>query len=271
LAFANTGGIGLYIADYFKCNSKKMELIMYEDGIATYSKIAEDQVNYSIKNPIKQVIKRIVYSINKPALEYVSLLYVYKPEYMEWKPKFEVMSLPPIDKNSDLIRKEYNHIFMYDDKEDKYDGRIIFFEENFLAEGLAINDVDIVQQVESIFGKDNIYIKVHPRNPRNRFREMGYKTNTNVAIPWEVIVLNMNLDEKIFITIGSTAAISPNMLYDASNQVFFLNKCIDKKNEYNDKFRSIFEIIKREKPDLVNIPEDIYQFRKQVEEKCLKK
>lgn len=56
--------------------------------------------------------------------------------------------------------------------------------------GAGVNDVELIEALADKVGKQNMMVKIHPRNPVNRFEKLGYKTNHNTAIPWEVIVMN---------------------------------------------------------------------------------
>ena len=41
-------------------------------------------------------------------------------------------------------------------------------------DGYNVNDVEIVEKIASIVGKEKLFVKTHPRNPENRFEKLGY-------------------------------------------------------------------------------------------------
>lgn len=71
-------------------------------------------------------------------------------------------------------------------------------------------------------------VKIHPRNPVNRFEKLGYKTNHNTAIPWEVIVMNTDdISDKVLITVASSCILNPIIVFGKEVHAFSLYDCID--------------------------------------------
>jgi len=127
--------------------------------------------------------------------------------------------------NKELVNL-YNEVFKYDPSVDSYEEPIIFFEESYYADGYDVNDVEMVDKIADIVGKENLFIKTHPRNPENRFKKLGYKTNKNTSIPWEVICMNIDLSNKTLVTIASVAAIVPATMLGKKYKGILLMKVI---------------------------------------------
>ncbi len=71
-------------------------------------------------------------------------------------------------------------------------------------------------------------VKIHPRNPMNRFEQLEYKTNQNTAIPWEVIVMNSDdLSDKVLITVASSCILNPIIVFGKKFKAYSLFDCID--------------------------------------------
>ena len=66
----------------------------------------------------------------------------------------------------------------------------------------------MVNKIAEVVGKENIFVKIHPRNKVNRFQKLGYVTNQNTEIPWEIIALNIPISEKVLLTIASGSALT---------------------------------------------------------------
>jgi hypothetical protein len=115
-----------------------------------------------------------------------------------------------------------NDIFDLHHMSDKYDKPVIFFEESHFTDGFEVPDVEIVDQIAQIAGKDNIMIKLHPRSIVNRFARVGYKTNIDANIPWEVIVLNRDFTNKILIAIASGSVLYPYLYFGIPLKSFSL-------------------------------------------------
>lgn len=50
-----------------------------------------------------------------------------------------------------------------------YTIRSIFFRGIFFAEGVQIDDLEVIEKLAERVGRDKIMVKIHPRNPHNRF------------------------------------------------------------------------------------------------------
>ena len=119
---------------------------------------------------------------------------------------------------------------------DVYDKKYIYFEECYFAETGYMEDVELINTLAEKVGKENIMIKIHPRNPENRFEKLGYKTNKDTFIPWEVILMNNDFSDKVLIAIGSQTILTPYMLFGMNMKSYSLYHCL------------------KEKPDLLNGP-----------------
>lgn len=178
---------------------------LFEEGIGSYMKFIGNF--YSQPTTFFKKIKGKLRDIKIHKIK-VSKFFVFSPELLEWDPPFPIVQIEKISKNDEKFIKIVNTIFNYNDIKDHYDKKILFFEECYFSDGVAINDMDVIDDLINIVGKENIFIKIHPRNKFNRFKEIGIQTNENTEVPWEVIALNINLEDKILITITSGAVLN---------------------------------------------------------------
>ena len=226
--------VKLIVNAYGHMQHEKPELILYEDGILTYSKQSRD--DYLKSFPYERVSTRGMvssflfkdYSIR----EHLKKAIVYRPDLMEWELPI-IERLPNIDLSDTEFIQFLNYIFNAENSLSEYDRKYIFMEESFVADGKEVADVQLVDSIAARVGKDNIMIKVHPRNPVNRFKELGYKTNTNVTIPWEVVCMNIDISKKVLITIGSASILTPAMLLGKNIHAFSLYEVVQQLNENN--------------------------------------
>lgn len=203
--------------------NKNIVCYIFEDGFSTYS-IAELDFKACIESPFYKMCSLLM---QRTLFSNIKGVFVFQPELMQWD-KYPAFKIPPIDKKN----KEFIHIlnttFQYEQLKDTYDKQVLFFEESYFKEGVDIGDVELVESIAKLVGKDNIMIKIHPRNGINRFKEMGYKTNINTAIPWEIIALNMNVEDRILITVASGAAIMPILLFASQSRGILLINMLNK-------------------------------------------
>lgn len=218
----------LYDALYRR--KRSIKLYIFEDGLSTYSKhsqmlyestkLSKEEAEKAKACPIFG--KRVFY-------QHVEAMYVFNPELVEWSTDFSIQQLAHIDCANAAFKQAMNTVFGYENLEDTYSEKYIFFEESFYAETGYMEDVKLVEQLASVLGKENFLIKIHPRNPENRFAELGYKTNKNTAIPWELIAMNLDVTSKKLITISSTSILNPICVLGLDTKSYALINCLENK------------------------------------------
>lgn len=210
--FCNYAGFTTCLAAYLR-KRNHAELMMFEDGFASYSESWKSRIIDAIQPT--STTEKILYSLRKKSLYYVTKYWVFNPKLIgDWKIKFSIEKIEKF--HADTI-DALNKIYQYNQSVDDYRGvKCIFFEESYFADGIDVPDLDIVEMISNIVGKENVMIKIHPRNPYNRFQKLGYKTNQNTEIPWEIIALNHDFSNTVLITIASGSSITSHFVSDTS-------------------------------------------------------
>ena len=216
--FANLDHSVSAIYGKLKKSNSNINVFMFEDGLATYSDWYTEFLSmYGAKAKSGKIYKhglakKVFHFVVDDVFKKVKRIYLLSPDIISYSPNFEIIQMKSIAyKNPDIVGL-YNRIFGYDASVDAYKQKVIFFEESYYADGIESHDIELVEQIAAKVGKENIIIKIHPRNPKNRFKELGYLTNKNLSIPWEVIAMNLDLTDKILISIASVAVIEPRIM-----------------------------------------------------------
>lgn len=231
LYVANFDGFTQMLFNSLSHNNNKLKLHLYEDGISTYCLFEQyynDMKDYygNQDNSIKEFIKDKIYR-KRNTYGNLDEILVFNSKIMTWNPGCKITEIDKIDSLDDEYKGLVNEIFAYKDSTDVYDCKYIYFEESFFADGYKVNDVELVQKLAEQVGKENIMIKIHPRNPENRFEKLGFRTNKDVSIPWEVILLNIeDVTNKVFITIASQAILNPIMIFGLKIKAYSLYPCL---------------------------------------------
>lgn len=182
---------------------------LFEDGFSTYSKECGD---FFLKINRTRTIKQKLFRIyRKASFEFfldLKGIYLFSPNILDWEPTFPVVEIDKIDSDNNDLVETYNRIFGISTIVDSYSEGVIFFEESYFADSIDVGDETIIKQVANKVGLDNYLLKIHPRNPVNRFDDMGIHVNKDTSIPWEIIALNKDLRDKILITIASGSALT---------------------------------------------------------------
>lgn len=215
--------------------NKNLKVHIFEDGLSTYCEIEKyyNYFEYYYYDPSedgvlwKRILHQHIYRL-RPLYGNVNDIWVFNPELMKWNPNCSVYKIKKINQLDEEFKRLINFVFDYKKSVDCYDRKYIFFEESFFADGEEINDVELVQQLAEKVGKENIIVKIHPRNPVNRFVNLGYMTNINTSIPWEVVLMNMDdVTEKIFLTVASSAILNPIMIFGIRIKAYSLYYCLN--------------------------------------------
>lgn len=192
----------LFYYDLIK-KGHRPKIHIFEDGISTYlidfaQECKDDIFDHSIYEKL-EFIKNI------------SELMLYQPDlHIESTFKCPIKALPTVDYQNKEVKNQYNSVFGTGDlPEEKY----IFLEEAFVKDGISTTDTELLDYIANIVGKDNIRVKMHPRNNIDRFSRSGYKVVANSQVPWEITIMNAMLSDKVFITVSSTSAYTAGLVF----------------------------------------------------------
>lgn len=252
--FSNISILTKLFTSILKKHNPNVHLAIFEEGLVTYTRL------YSSGDAPTSLYRRFIDRMG--LLTKIDTLYLCHPYLLEWDlPNGTIVHLQPINKNNTELIVALNTIFDYNQCEDVYDKRIVFFEESHVFEGFDVPDVDIVNQIANVVGKEEIMIKIHPRNPENRFSKLGFKTNKNTSIPWEVILLNQSFDNKIFVTISSGAVVSPYLYLGIPCVTYSLLNCLSKRPGFmQSDLGDMMQRVYKEYKDIFKAPKTIDQF-----------
>lgn len=187
-------------------------LHILDEGMATYYK----EIRSTIK---KDFIKHKRYG-QQSYLNKLEEQMLFLPEsYMLKNTSWNITQIPSINEQvKDILRKIY---CSYDLKipTEKY----IYLSLGGYEQGYYHNELDLVNQLSALVGKENIIIKQHPRYKLDIFSSFGYKVwNDESGMPWEVLLLDNNISNQVFLTLFSNAALSPFTMLGKSQYVVFL-------------------------------------------------
>ena len=228
--FAGLGGfsnaIGQWLIHEHGCKS----VAMFEEGASSYSKIYEHAVCMRRENP--SAVKKLYYKYFPHVLSVYNKFYFFDPKLCLWNTRSKMIEIPSLIETKNIINPILNKVFSVKECKDSYDTKIIFFEESYYNDGIITGDIELVEEIAEVYGKNNIMVKVHPRNKENRFEELGYMTNKDFTIPWEAIALNIeDLGKKVLVTMTSTALISTYLCIKSNAKLIFYTSKLKSENQ----------------------------------------
>lgn len=207
----------------------------YDEGYITY--LYDREIN-----KINLLLRKIFRKVDIKSK--IDSKYLYHPELICYKTNKKIKKINPLDGDANLV-KYFNEVFDYNEKlfiKEKY----IFFEESFFCDNKEIDDLDLILDIANVVGKDNLIVKLHPRNKINRFEKYGIHTMKNIGIPWEIIQMNDDFSNKVLLTISSGSVLASRLYFNDDIKTYLLYNCTsqmsdmvtDKYKEYLNKLKS---------------------------------
>ncbi len=109
-----------------------------------------------------------------------------------------------------------------------YTQKYIFFTSVYDFEGgNSIGEYELVCKVAEIVGKENLLVKIHPRDCRTIYIDNGFNVDKNSSIPWEAIQLAGDFSEYIFLTVNSASVLAGSFMSEHPIRTYYLYKLCD--------------------------------------------
>lgn len=208
----------LAIEDYYGKIGHKVVWSRYDEGILSY--------NTDLVSGKTVVISRVVrkYIHRKDPFCKVSRYYCMFPNLKETHLEWELITVPRIDEDINRLRQILNHVFNYvPENLPPY----IFFASSSDIDGKPFGETELVLKLAEYVGKDNLVVKVHPRDIRTVYQDANIKVMQNSLVPWEVMQLNLDVRRFHLLTVHSGSFISITaMMNDNQIKGDFLYRCI---------------------------------------------
>ena len=205
---------------YIKKNNPSVRLNMLEEGVFTY------QYFLHRDNLLKRMFFRFFFGGNP--FKNLQRAYIYRPDFMEKSGEnIELKKLPFIDKNNKEIVQIFNNVFEYENKDSvEWSQKVFYFDQPFLVQSINANVLKLVDFISTkLAPKFQLNIKLHPRTNKNIFEN---KVNVmQTRLPFEFVVMNNEVKDKILISVFSSACLNPKIMFDEEPYVILLYKIID--------------------------------------------
>ena len=221
---------------YFIKHKAKIEIIYFDDCEGSY-------YNPKLYTPSKgdSIIRKIIFGNAANDTDKKRIL--YSPElYYKLNPdSTAIVEQMPCLWQQKSVKDVINKMFEFK-LEDKVHEKVILLDilKEVLSDDEQIRYTRCCNYINSVFHKENIIVKKHPRDNTENSNFTYYH---NSSIPFEVLALNSDISNKIIITYASTGAITPKQIFDKEPIVILLYKLIKKENT-NSKFLAYYEACK---------------------------
>lgn len=208
-------------------SGKEPKCVCFEEGILTYQNMVLTKVKgrwYCI-SMLRKILGKDIY---KKTIDY----YCYYPELFPIELINEKChKIPVLDRNNVRVRSMMNTIFNYHPETDQYPQRYIFFSSSSDIDGNHTGETELVIEIANIVGKENLLVKMHPRDHRHIYEDYEIAVSRNSHIPWEVVQLNHDFSEHIFLTLSSGSVLNASVMLGDEIETKYLYPLARKNNE----------------------------------------
>ena len=245
--------------------NKKAELHILEDGTGTYfgsMRLTPDSTLY------RKYYKFLNHG--RSFYEY-SAIYLNDAELFTGKEKNRTVDIPTYDASCLKMLKD---LFVeYENCDDVLNKDIYYFAQFLNNKDINVFIDSLLEYLEGF--KNHVVYIPHPRHKDEKTYKLDYSNKKQI---WELKQLSIDdLEEKLLISIHSTACFTPKILFDKEPYVLLFYKlCDDKVTSRNSRFDEFVEqfIQRYRDKEKIMIPETVEEFKECIErfvEKSIKK
>lgn len=136
------------------------------------------------------------------------------PERMHPPGNGEKKRIPQVDRNLNGFKETVNVTFSYKENPVIRNAQILFMEECYWNDGLlkGNDDLELYEIIKDHYPELRSCVKMHPRTKVNRFRDKFDVIEAD-GVPWEVYALNMDMTNKILISMLCSTMTSTKFLF----------------------------------------------------------
>lgn len=250
---SSKANIGRLMVLYYLKMNYDFKVICFDDGEASY-----DNIDIIRPTKLDRILQRLCFK--RTVYEKAEDLLLYSPDLffkLNKSSSFHISAIPPI-RTDEEFRGLMNFIFGFSES-DSIKERVIILDilkEGNLLDGEEKKLLDAYEMICSHYGENDVIIKRHPRDKGEE--KPIYRYFKNYSIPFEVVLMNMDLNKTVIVSVGTTALVLPKLLFGVQPRVLYLGKMI--KTKQNTKIgHSYYEACKAlyDCADLFFMPESI--------------
>lgn len=200
----------LFAVCYRKNQSLKVSRM--EEGVFAYGEGIYNGKLFSIIRGFRKLIRK------KNIEDLYCNFYCFYPEL--YKGGMNPVEIPLIDSELEEVLK---NVFDTSNLLESYKEKYIFFTSMIdYSNSKTIDEIGLIEEIADLVGKENLLVKVHPRDDMNKFINRGLNVDKNSMIPWEVIQMGCDFSNHIFLTVNSTSVLSVSLLQSNPPKICYL-------------------------------------------------
>lgn len=203
-----------HVADAAVNGSRETAFSGMEEGILSYGRMAYG------KSP--DLLDKVRAITGRPQIKKsIARYYCFLPElYRIQGGPLEPVRIPPVQTSLNDLRQMLVNVFAFEPK--PIPQKVIFFASSSDIDGNGFGETELILNLAELVGRENILVKMHPRDGRSVYRDAGLNVMERSDVPWEVVQICGAADESLCMTTTSGAFINPAaLLGGAARGVFW--------------------------------------------------
>ena len=204
------------IQDFYQQIGHVTKWSLMEEGIFSYS------TDFACGNRVKLTRKIRKLTGRGDLLRMARQYYCTNPELKTEKSGLEVIRIPSDAASLSALKDVLNAIFHVDPGLLCFPQKYIYFASSADIDGNPYGETEFVLRLARELGKENLLVKMHPRDTRSVYEDAGISVTRDSSVPWEVIQMNLDLSRKTLLTIHSGAFISISTMMDSDVKGYLL-------------------------------------------------
>lgn len=212
IVFHNFTYFTYILFDYYRSHVTDIRFSCMEEGILSYNQHLNIGKRVKILNWMNGKENNIFSKIDK--------YYCFCPSFKKKTYEKEIIEIPGIKNNRDVFLSIINQIYEF--KTFHVKEKYIFFGNSMHIDKTCDQEPNIIKQVVDRVGRENLIVKIHPREESDIYQNIGAKIMENAYCPWEVYYLNCDFESHIFLSTVSNAFLNAFVLKDNNAKGIFL-------------------------------------------------
>lgn len=205
----------------------------------------EGLLSYGVEDPGSGLLS-MLYKVRKcfgkkNLREEAKGFYCFNPAV--YKGSKTALPVPKISRENARLGEVLETLFLQDAPVDPYKQRYIYLPCIYDIEGgEPIGELELAKKIAGEVGKENLLVKVHPRDDAKKYENAGLTVDKNSAVPWEVLCIHEDFSQHVFITTLSGSILNVSaFLANAPRSYYAYPLCDLTQNPLAQKFRKVID------------------------------
>lgn len=211
-----------FLYAYLKRKNKNMICNRFEEGLFSYHTLPDDCRELKIIYKIRKFFKK------QNMREEPKVFYCFHPSL--YKGSLEPIQIPRLFKDDITIKKLLTNIFQI--KEGQESGyKYLYLPCIYDMEGgEPIGEFRLAEKIAATVGKNNLLVKVHPREDQTKYVEAGFHVEKSSSIPLEALMIAGKYQNMVFLTSLSGSILTVSNILELRLEAYYLYALCDLTN-----------------------------------------